>query len=179
MLSLSPLCYTSQPAKGLLFSSSPSQAPAAGNSCWDPGPGCSAASPRAVAVPWVLLQLLQWYFRQRCRSGRTGRKSFQCQHRDLFGGSSWGEEPNCSFCVCVLPGGTTQTAADPLSSVRKRSSCWNISSLCPVWAFQSAPDNAAALQGEAVSQQLLSALLLTKFLCPPTESCSLSSGIKP
>lgn len=59
-----------------------------------------------------------------------------------------------------------------------RSSCWNISSLCFEQAFRRAPDNPGALQGGAVSQQLLSALLLTKFLCPPRESRSLSSGIR-
>lgn len=81
--------------------------------------GASAASQGAVAVPWVLLQLLQWYFRQRCCSGKTGRKPFQCQHRDLFEGSSWDEEPNCSFSVYVLQGATTQTPANPLSFVRE------------------------------------------------------------
>lgn len=50
---------------------------------------------------------------------KQGEKPFQCQHRDLFEGSSWNEEPDCSFSVYVLQGETTQTPANPLSFVRE------------------------------------------------------------
>lgn len=142
-LSLSPLCYTSRPAKRPLLSSSPSQAPAAGNSCWDPGPGCSAASQRAVPVPWLLLQLLQWYFRQRCLSGETGReKPFQCQQRDLLR-APVGMRSLTAASLPPKPSKHQQIPCNLSGNERNRSSWWkNISSLCPKCS-----DTPAALQG--------------------------------